>query len=270
METPNKETEVPAVEPQTNQETEVVKPSPVEEAARATGWVSKEEWEAQGKDPSEWRTAREYQERGELFDEIHKLKDVNKKTAAAFKVLVEHHKKVRETAVAEALAKLKAEKKEALANHEIERVYALDEQIDRVRQQPLDVPHIDVPEVETGPTPTFRTWHKRNDWYELSGDHEASRFADAVGYQLKSKNPDISESDLLEQVESKVARRFPELFENENSRRPSEVNPRSETKSSGPTIKLSEAEERVCKMLVEQGVMTRKQYIDEIKKTRGL
>lgn len=252
------------------QEKEVVKVSPVEEAARAAGWVSKEEWEASGKDPAEWRSAKEYQERGELFEEIHKLKDANKKTAAAFKVLVEHHKKVRETAMKEALAQLKAQKKEALENHEIEKVFEIDEKIEQVKASPDQIPDVDLPAEEVGPTPTFKAWHKRNDWYQLDGSDEASAYANVVGEKLRKSNPEMSEKEFLEQVESKVARRFPELFENPASNRASEVNPKSSARpTTGSSIKLTEAEERVCKLLVEQGVMTRKEYMDEIKKTRG-
>lgn len=272
MTTQNTEVNTETKVPETNQETETAAPvvNPVEQAAREAGWVSKDEWVARGKNPDDWRSAKEFQERGELFDEIHRLQEDTKKTKAAFKVLVEHHKKVRETAVKEAIAQLKAEKRVALENHEIERVFEIDEQIEKVKDNPDLVPNIDLPEEPVGPTPTFKRWHKRNSWYELSGDDEASRFADTLGAQFKSKNPNATEEELLEHVESKIARRFPELFENQSGSRVSEVNPRSNGKA-GPTsdsFKLTEDEERACKMFVDQGIMTRKQYIDELKKTR--
>jgi hypothetical protein len=252
-----------------HQENEVVEPSPVEVAARESGWVTKDEWIAQGKDPDDWRTAREFQERGELFEEIHKLKESNKKTSNAFKVLVEHHKKVYDNAVKEAIDRLKAEKREALENNEVSRVLEIDEQIEQVRERKLEVPDVEVDE-EVGPTPTFNRWHKQNPWYKLTGDDEASRYADVIGAQYKKANPEVSERDLLEHVESKIARRFPEIFENPNGKRGHEVNPKGENKSSGTdNFKLTEEEERVCKMFVDQGVMTRKEYIDDLKKMRG-
>jgi hypothetical protein len=239
-------------------------------SARESGWVPKEEWVAQGKNPDDWRSAKEFQERGELFEEIHKLKDANKKTAAAFKVLVEHHKKVRETALKEAIDKLKAEKREALENHEIERVYELDERIEKVSKEGVDVPAVDLPAVEEGPTPVFKSWHKKNPWYELTGEDEASRYADLVGIKYRKENPNSSELEFLEHVESRVAKRFPEVFENPNSKGVSEVNPRSGPRStSGSVFKLTEAEETVCKMLVASGEMTREEYIKEVKSVRG-
>lgn len=264
-------TEVVVETPETNQETEV-QVSPVEVAAREGGWVPKEDWIAQGKNPDDWRSAKEFQERGELFEEIHKLKDANKKTTAAFKVLVEHHKKVRETAVKDALAQLKAEKKEALENHEIERVFEIDERIDQIKNTPTnDLPDVELPAEEIGPTPTFKKWHKQNSWYQLTGEDEASAYANVVGLKLRKDNPDISEAEFLASVESKVARRFPELFENPNSNRVSEVNPRSDKGTGRPAsgFKLTEAEETVCKMLVASGDMTREEYIKEVKRVRG-
>lgn len=244
--------------------------SPTEVAAREAGWVSKEEWEAQGKDPAAWRNAREFQERGELFDEIQRLKESDKKTKAAFKVLVEHHKKVREIAVKEALEKLKLEKREALENHEIDRVFEIDEQIERVRNDPAGVPEIDVPAEDIGPTPVFKSWHKRNSWYQLTGDDEISRWADVMAMQFRKANPNATEIEFLEHVESKVAKRFPEVFENPNAKRSREVNPSSSEKGgNGESFKLTEAEETVCRMLVANGDMTRKEYIDQLKKVRG-
>lgn len=262
-ETTNQE---PSNTPANENDTPVATPSPTEIAARATGWVSKEEWIEQGKNPDDWRSAKEYQERGELFDEIHNLKEANKKQNAAFKALVEHHKKVRETATQEALAKLRAEKKTALENHNIEEVFKIDEEIERVREQKSNEPVIDVPEVDVGPTPYFKKWHRDNPWYDLRGESEASMFADAAGVKFKQKNPSATEQELLEHVESLVAKRFPEVFENPNKNKASEVNPRSNTNEHRETFKLNEEQERVCKMFVDQGIMTRKQYIDELRK----
>lgn len=247
-----------------------VKVSPTETSARESGWVPKEDWIKQGKDPEAWRSAREFLERGEFFEEIHRLKDNNKKTGAAFKALVEHHKKVYETAVKEAIAKLKAEKKEALENHELDRVYEIDEELDRVREKKMDLPELEVPDEPVGPTPTFKKWHRVNSWYELSGDDEASRFADMAGLKYRQKHPEAPEADFLEHVEAQVARRFPEVFDNPNSKRVSEVNPRGNHKNDDEgNFKLSPEEERACKMFVDQGVMTRKEYIADIKKMRA-
>lgn len=266
----NEEVKDKEPENETTQENEKPAPSPVEVAARESGWIPKEEWVAQGKNPDDWRSAKEYQERGELFDEIHQLKDSDKKTKAAFKALVEHHKKVYETAVKEAMAKLKAEKREALENHDIERVFAIDEEIEKVRTKEIDVPKIDVPEPDVGPTPTFKRWQKLNPWYSVSDENDdISRWADQIGFIYRKNNPDKSEVEFLEYVEKRVAKRFPEVFENPNSKRVSEVTPTNDSKPTTDSFKLTEEEEKVCKTLVDQGVMTRKQYVEEIKKVRS-
>lgn len=245
-------------------------PSPIEEKARSQGWVSKDEWVASGKHPDEWRSAREYAERGELFEEIHKLKEDGKQTSRAFRALVEHHKKVRETAVKEALEQLKAQRREAMLNHDLDVVEAIEEKMEQVKTAPADLPDVEIPEQPKGPTPTFKAWHKKNSWYELQGDHEESRIADVIGATFKKNNPDATEEEFLEHVEKRIAKRFPELFENKTAPKTPEVGSNSGNKTgSGDSFKLTPEEERICKQLVEQDVMTRKEYIDEIKKVRS-
>lgn len=244
-------------------------PSPIEEKARSQGWVSKDEWVASGKHADEWRSAREYAERGELFDEIHKLKEDGKQTSKAFRALVEHHRKVRETAVQEALTQLKAQRREAMLNHDLDVVEAIEEKMEKVKTTP-DIPDVVIPEVPQGPTPTFKSWHKKNSWYELQGDHEESRIADVIGATFKKNNPDATEEEFLEHVEKRIAKRFPELFENKTAPKVSEVGSNAGNKTGGgDSFKLTPEEERICKQMVEQDVMTRKEYIDEIKKVRS-
>lgn len=249
---------------------ESVKESPIEVAARSSGWVTKDEWIAQGKDPNEWRSAREYQERGELFEEIHRLKEDTRKVTKAFKALAEHYKNVRETSIKEAIEQLKAQKRVALENNDVSAVFEIDERIEQVREQKADVPEVDV-SAEVTPTPTFRQWHKRNNWYELDGDDEASRYADMVGMKYRKSNPEATEREILDEVESKVAKRFPEKFDTKPTNRTAEVNPRSDTRSvSGDTFKLTDEEEEAFKTFVKMGApIDRKQYVAEIKKMRG-
>ena len=255
---------------ETTQETAPA-PSPTEEKARSQGWVSKDEWVASGKHPDEWRTAREYAERGELFEEIHSLKEKEKQTSKAFRALVEHHKKVRDTAVQEALAQLKAQRREAMLNHDLDVVEAIEEKMEKVKATPVELPDVEIPEPPKGPTPTFKSWHKKNSWYELQGDHEESRIADVIGATFKKNNPDATEEEFLEHVERKIAKRFPELFENKTAPKTPEVGSNAGNKSgSGDSFKLTEEEERAFKLFTEQGApITRKQYVDEIKKVRS-
>lgn len=262
------EVKVEEVKEETVQETAPA-PSPIEEKARSQGWVSKDEWVASGKHADEWRSAREYAERGELFEEIHKLKEDGKQTSKAFRALVEHHRKVRETAVQEALAQLKAQRREAMLNHDLDVVEAIEEKMEKVKTTP-DIPDVVIPEEPKGPTPTFKSWHKKNSWYELQGDHEESRIADVIGATFKKNNPDATEEEFLEHVEKRIAKRFPELFENKTAPRVSEVGSNNGNKTGGgDSFKLTPEEERICKQMVEQDVMTRKEYIDEIKKVRS-
>jgi hypothetical protein len=251
----------------------VAAPTAEEELALTEGWVPKQDWVKQGKNPDEWRPAKEFNERGELFGEIKNLKNDLKKQNQVFKALLEHHKNVAEAAKREAIAELQAQRRAALKDNDVETAMAIDDRLDKVREAPLVVPNIQAPAVEVEPEPSayFKQWSKVNRWYQLKGDDEASRHADVIGQMFKQKHPDATDRELLEHVEEKVAKRYPELFENKARKEPADVNSGGERRSSGEdNFKLTENEERVCKQLVEQGVMTRKKYIEEIKKVRSM
>lgn len=249
-----------------NTQESTVQLSPIEISAKEQGWVPKEEWEKAGKDPSTWRSAKEYVERGELFAEINALKDSNKKTSAAFKALVEHHRKVYDSAVKEAIRKLKQEKLEALKNLDTERVLEIDEELERVKTDQPPLPDVEV-ETTVEPSATFRSWHRKNSWYKLDGDDDASLFANTVGMKWRQNNPNGSEKEFLEHVEKEVFKRFPEVFDNPNRHKVSDVNPKGDDKQNKKVYKLTPEEERACDMFVAQGVFkNREEYIKELRK----
>ena len=57
--------------------------SSAEQAAMEQGWLPKEDWEEAGRDPDEWRSAREFNDRGEFFKTIHQQKREMKAQASA-------------------------------------------------------------------------------------------------------------------------------------------------------------------------------------------
>jgi hypothetical protein len=114
---------------------EVVEPSDVELQAMDQGWVSKEEWEESGRDPNEWRPAKEFVERGELYKSLHQTKRDLKQTQAALTSLQQHHQYVFEKAHAKALDDLKREKRAAVREEEHELAEQIDEEIDRLKEE---------------------------------------------------------------------------------------------------------------------------------------
>ena len=107
---------------QSEEQVEQVTISPTEQTAREQGWVSKEEWEADGKDVEAWRPAKEFVDRGELYKSIHTTKRELKQTQASLAALQKHHAYVFEKAQKQALEELKREKRLAIRNEDFEKL----------------------------------------------------------------------------------------------------------------------------------------------------
>ena len=122
----NKEIPVPPVEVE-------VKLSAAEEKALEQGWVPQDEWEG---DPDQWRPAKEYLDRGELFKKIEDQNRTIKEFKRALDDLKGHHAKTRETEYARALTALKEQKKTALEDGDAAAVIKLDDEIDLVKARP--------------------------------------------------------------------------------------------------------------------------------------
>ena len=73
---------------------------PIEEAARAAGWLPKEEYEG---DPAKWVSAEVFNARTPLFEKIEQLTRQIKNLDANNKAVVEHYNKVAKTEYERAL-----------------------------------------------------------------------------------------------------------------------------------------------------------------------
>lgn len=239
--------------------------SPVEQRALDMGWRPKEEWSG---DEADFISAETFVARKPLFDKIEhqnkELKEVRKALAA----LQEHHIRVKEQAFKDAYISLKEEKKAALAEGDADRLIEVDEKIAELRSQEIEQKAVNNTPPSQQLNPTFVSWVEKNDWYVDSKKTELRAYADAVGIKIAQENPGKSPEDLLREVEKQVKVRFKEYFTNERKDRPSTVegsSTRSSTKSGKDDFVLSEDDERVMKKFVKLGVMTKEEFIADLK-----
>lgn len=253
--------EIEVQEPQegTPQEKEY---SPIELKALEMGWNPDFEG-----DEADFVDAKEFVGRKPLYDKIQGLSKKYKEVEKTLDLLKEHHGKVKETEYKRAIADLRAAKKDALIEGDADKVLEIEEAIDDVqeaRTKENNRGEQSSPEVH----PDFQRWVDKNSWYVNNG--EMHDFADGVGLAYRNRNPDASPSDVLEYVEKRIRKEYSTTFENPNKRRPSSV----ETSNNTPTRKgsdsfqLTEQETEVMKKFVRQGVLTKEQYIAQIKSTR--
>lgn len=234
-----------------------------EQRAMESGWVPKDEWQG---DPEAWRPAKEYLDRGELFQKIETQNRTIKEVKKALDDLRAHHKSVRETEYARAIAELKAAKLEALQDNDAATVMKIDDQIDLVKGEQDKLKSQPTQTVEAEVNPVFQNWVEANKWYEK--DQPMRAYADALGRELAYRG--MSPEQVLKEVEKQVRTEFPNKFRNPNRDKPGAV---EGSVNKGPSSKdnfvLSQEERQVMQRFVRQGVMSEQEYIAELKKVRG-
>jgi hypothetical protein len=242
-----------------------IQADPYEDQAREQGWKPKEEYEG---DPAKWRPAKEFVERGELFGKIDTMGRELKETKKALKMLQEHHTKVKETEYKRAIDELKALQKRHLEEGDSDAYLETTELLTdlKAEQKAREVIQAEVPK-SNQPDPRFIAWVNQNSWY--SKDQDMREFADAIGLQHAQANREKSPEEVLAFVTTQVKRAFPDKFTNPNRTKPSTVEGSSTPAAKRDTFELTDDERRVMNTFVRTGVMTKEEYIIEVKKLRG-
>lgn len=236
--------------------------TPIEEKAIEQGWKPQDQWEG---NPEDWRPAKEFLDRGELFKKI----DDQNRTIKEFKRTLDdfsrHHAKVKEAEYKHALEDLKKQKKEALVEGDADAVVDIDERIDLVKEaqrQPTPQP-VQEPTVN----PIFTAWVTRNTWYNNS---EAMRsYADRIGNKLGASG--MSASDILSEVEKEVKKEFAHKFTNTRRDGVSAVEGSVNRGGKKDSFQLTDEERRVMRRFVGSVPgMTEEKYIADLKRIKGV
>lgn len=242
-------------------------PSANEVEARTAGWVPKEEYSG---DENKWVDADEFIRRGPLFEKINSTSRELKEVRKALDQLKVHHASVKETAYKEALADLKAQKREAFIEGDPDKIIDIDDQIATVKEQQRAFDAGRKAEVEDAATgeihPEFAAWTNRNAWYTSSKPMKA--WADTLGIELRQSG--LSPSEVLKRVETEVKKEFPNKFTNPNRANASAVEGVSKGGGKGGSggDNLTDFERNIMERFVRQGVMTREEYKAQLKQIK--
>lgn len=235
----------------------------IEQRAVDSGWVPQEEWAGE---PDAWRPAKEFLDRGELFKKIDEQNRTIKEFKRTLDDFSKHHAKVRETEYKRALDDLKTQKREALAEGDVDAIIDIDERIDLVKEaQRQPTPQVQEPVTN----PVFQAWVQKNGWYETNRAMRA--FADTLGNQLGAAGG-ISPADLLAEIERQVKQEFSHKFENPR-RNTAQTVEGSSNKGGGKakdSFVLSEEERRAMKRFVREiPGFTEEKYISDLRAIKG-
>lgn len=255
---------------------EVMK-SEYETRAEEDGWVPKDVWEDDGRDPADWRPAKEFVERGDFIKQIQSTKKELKQTQATLTALQRHHQYVFEKAHQTALTELKKEKRMAIREGELEKAEELDEKIDE-QQATFEKERVQLKQEQqvanAGVPVEFEDWKSRNTWYESDDDtsRDMRAYADGLGLNYLAKNAGAKPAEVLKYVDGKVRTKFPEKFGKRAALSPTASVDKTTTRQSKreAEFELDDMETQIMDSLVKAGEMTKAQYVAELKKAKGI
>ena len=189
-------------------QTETKIENPIEEAARGQGWVPQEEWDG---DPTQWRDAQVFLERGEYFKTMGTQKKQIDKLNAVVEKMASIQAKTREDERQRVLAELSDKKVSAMEDGEYERVATIDNEMSKVRAEPaMVVPNVEGQSEQEYTQNKIADYIDNNSWYRTNSDMR--QYADSIAVGFRQNNPQSTIDDVLEYTDSEIKIRYPEQF----------------------------------------------------------
>lgn len=251
------------------QQQEEAKLSPMEEKALEMGWKPRTEFD--GSD-DEFIDAKEFVRRKPLFDRLEQqskqLKNVNK----TLEQLKGHYSKIREVEFNRALAELKAARTQAITDSDGSRFEAIDDRIKEVEKEAAKVLQEEQTHIDPPNPAEFDNWRSKNSWYQK--DEAMTAFADHVGLRLKPSHEagELTPLQILQKVEQAVRAEFPHKFKNVNKEQAPNVGEGKQQNGAGKSkeMDLTETEQKIMNNFVRQGIMTKEQYLKDLRLAKGV
>ena len=252
-----------------------------ESEARAQGWVAQEEFRGS---ESDWVDAETFVRRGKeimpilrknnekLLKELNEAKQAATEAREAAKEFREYQKQQfeRKTKDLESqLDQLKQAKREAISSGDGDRVIAIDDAIDDIKEEQRAAKEEAKAKVEESKEQTFdpslNEWLGRNDWF--GPDARMTAIANGIGEAIRRENPNLIGAPFLEQLDKELADMFPEKFGKKRTPNPMDGGSTSggtnrPTKSKRSYEALPGDAKDACDRFVKQGLMTKEQYLD--------
>jgi hypothetical protein len=194
------------------------------EIAKKDGYMTKEDWEASGKDPDDYVSQEDFERVGELRDDKsftrQKMAKELVQTQSMVKEMLNNQnamiRDAEERARNETIAKLKEEQKQAVDYGETEKAIEIEREINK-QEKPVD----NTPSQPNNPEGMDEFYQTNNDWY---GVHNGA--TDLLNVHLtRSQRDGIEFKDAIGPAMDKVKVRFGEVFGDEPAPASNQKNP---------------------------------------------
>ena len=196
-----------------------------EKDARTFGWVPLEEFRG-GED--KWVDAETFVKRGKEINPIlkknnelllKKLADAERKVeevgrvADEFRTFQKEQSEKRIQDYDRQIVELKKAKGEAVSSGDGDRVIAIDDAIDAIKEERAEAKTVKpAEEVKPGNTvdPVLQAWIDENDWF--GKDQKKTRRANSVAEELRSANPNLVNQAFLDRLSDELKETWPDDF----------------------------------------------------------
>lgn len=252
----------------TTQETQA-QSNPQEEKASSLGWVSREEWVEQGKDPDDWKPAKLFLEHGEMIGKIRNQSKEVADLSRAVQFMHEKNKQVYEKGYQAAITELRAQKRAALAEGDLVKADEIDEKIDATREELQRVAQSRPPAIPQTVDPEHAEWLERNPWYN---EPRMQRFADSIAIEFVNQAQGrVTPNQVRKYVEEEVKKEFAHKFTPKTKGAPNpdgEGRATRKTSTNGLDPKLAQAEssmtdeqKSIMRTMIKSTGMTKEKYL---------
>ena len=209
----------------------------IEAEARKQGWRPQDEWEG---DPDQWKTAEKFLEDGKEingilrknFDKLNSeyanlRAEMSKRDELLTRVL-RGQEEEKKAAVEKAIKELKAERRRAVQESDVDLVEDLDSQIEEHQKSLSEADKGQEDQGSNAPTQTFLAWQEQNKWY--TDDPLMAMEANEIGAKLfQSEQARLGRTPDEQTILNAVTRKMSQLYPNsEYFRKPAKGEPESD------------------------------------------
>lgn len=240
--------------------------------AERSGWVPKEKFRG---DPEEWADAETFVRRGreinpflrksndslkrelnEARSELNELKLTTKEFANEFA-------KMKENAYKRAIGELKAERRDAIKDEDLNRADEIEERIEELKEEAKTLPAVKAEAPKAPDMTAYNEWRDENKWYRPENE-EVYDMAEVIALRMRKEDPSLVGKAFLDEVARRVKKRLPEAFENKNREKAPHEGPsaRGTTKDKRGYASLPADAQKACDKFVKAKLMTQEQYLN--------
>lgn len=162
-----------------------------------------------------------------------------------------------------AIARLKAERREALSMGDMDTFEAAEEQLDKIKGEKAELElklKQKAPPAKAPPPPEFVTWNKSNKWFGTN--EEMTQVALAIGPVIEKQNPGMNPVQILAKVSAYMKAKYPKAFAvPANMNKTNNTGTRQKGGNGKSYRDLPADAKAACDEWVSEGKMTQEQYV---------